>query len=136
MRQSRSVSVEAASREAPCPSQQTGRNIFFAIADSLHHSRRLAAHRILQEYRHLIDETERSTPREPNVTYGDISMPVDELPPRRRRPAQSRALPEMLLVGAVLIGFLLLHIVGAMMLERDAAADDALHERISSQRYD
>ena len=42
----------------------------------------------------------------------------------------------MLLVGAVLIGFLLLHIVGAMMLERDAAADDALHERISSQRYD
>jgi hypothetical protein len=63
-----------------------------------------------------------------------IAPTVSEPLPRRPR-EERQALAEKFLVGAVLIGFLLLHIIGAAILH-SSAAGGSLHEVTSSQRQD
>ena len=61
MRQAPFMATELTSHEIA-----VGRQIFAAIFEALHHSRRLQAARTLRQYRHLIDRAERDILREPN----------------------------------------------------------------------
>jgi hypothetical protein len=52
-------------------------------------------------------------------------MSINEGWSRRDRPAQSRAPTEKALVATILIAFLILHVLGATILQRSSTQNDA-----------
>jgi hypothetical protein len=54
-----SVPAETKSVASTFSNRRRLRNIFAAIIDALHHARRLQAQRVLIQYGHLIDRSER-----------------------------------------------------------------------------
>ena len=91
--------IAIASREAAARSRQSERrSIFAAILEALHNSRRRQALRIIRQYRHLIEQ-----------------------PKTGKLPARLPVPNEKVLITTIAIVFLLLHILGAMIIQRAPA---------------
>jgi hypothetical protein len=102
------------------------RTVFAAVMDALHHSRRLQAERVFREYDHLVHR-----PARPILTDRIPADSNNQRPHKdtlRRTPAnRPLVLIEKALIAALLIVFIMLHVLADSALRR-AEAERAASE--------
>ena len=98
------------------------------LLEALHHSRRLQAARVIRSYKHLINP-DREYRLPGDLTKRSSKMSLNEAP----SPATKVSPAVKVLIAAVLLGFVIFHIVGDAVLRTPLAAAKA--DMVGSNKY-